>query len=160
MILVIFTVASLLMIAVALLTKRPKPEVEYEGNAELRKFYEAEGEPAGHRMRQLARAARLSMDHSESLVQQIEAVSHLHDERLVSDDYFGVFLTRKDNLVIERILIENEAEMLRPGSKDTLFAEASKMPRTEHKAPQRKKYFDEALYLKRKEILQEKLRAK
>ncbi|KAI5169326.1 hypothetical protein PAEPH01_0618 [Pancytospora epiphaga] len=158
MILAIFVVFSLLVIAIPILTRRRLPEADLSDNAELNKYYDMEGEQPVQLMRQLVKAARMSMDNSDYLVQKMESLSRLHDERLVSDDYFNSFIAKKDNLVIERIMIENEAEMLRPGSKDAIFAEAAKLPRQEHKASsQKKRYFDEAIYLKRRDILKGKL---
>lgn len=160
MIMVIFSIASILIVGAAVAMKRMNRKGAEIGNKELEIFYEMEDEPQAAQMRQLIKAARASADAKEAIEKKIESVSQLHDDKLVSDDYINGLTQASEELVIEKILIENEAEMLRPGARDTIFAEAARLPAQPKELASKKKSFDEALYIKRKEMLVGALRAK
>ena len=158
MFLVVVTLFSALILAAATAYSRRERKHVDTGNTELDAFYAMESEPSLVQMRQLTKAARCSLDGKRTLERQIQTLSMLHEEGLVSDGYYNDALRQDEELVVEKIIIEGDAEMLQPGSKDTIFADAAKLPSTE-KCAQKKKFFDEAPYLKKREIFMGKVSA-
>ncbi|KAI4291362.1 hypothetical protein PAPHI01_0636 [Pancytospora philotis] len=153
MILLILLAASGLIVAVAVYNKKTQSP-DSCGNPELEAFYDAEEVATALRLKKLLRAARYTIDSTELLEDKLESVTSMHKARLVSDEYYNGIASARDDLVIEKILIETEAEGLKAGARDALFSEASRLPRIRQDAAQKVKYFDEGIFLKRLAQLQ------
>lgn len=160
MIVVLFSIVSALIVAAALAARRGRHGPAERSSAELDLFYTMGDESVGVQMRQLTKAARAVTDAKESLSEAIETASPLHDDRLLSDEYYNFLVSQNEDLIVERIVIENEAEALRPGSKEAVFSDAARLPSGESRGSVRRKYFDEGLFLRKREMLMDKLRAR
>lgn len=156
MILAVVVLASALILAVSAVHSRRRKRHSGPENAELSLFDTMREEPVAAQLRQLAKAARLNLDAKQAVERRMPTIAALHEEGLVSDGYYSAHLRQEEELAVEKIIIEGEAEALRPGAKDTIFAEASRLPAAE-KPAKKKRLFDEALYLKKHELFMNKM---
>lgn len=144
--------ASLLLLLSKYISKSKKNTDSLDDeNTELDIFYSLENEPSLVQIRQLLKAARANMDANVSVESQLGPVKELYRDGLVSEKNYNNLLQKLEDISVEKILIENEAEMLRPGFKDTIFTEAAKLP-SQGKNYKKKKFFDETLFLKKRDI--------
>lgn len=159
MILLIFIIVSILVIIVKVIYSRKDSPTTDTGNIELGVFYSLEDKPAAARILQLSKAAAYNIQTKEELQNKTKIATTLFEERLVTDNYLRSLLNLDEELILEKIIIENEAETIKAGGRDVVFAEASKVPAYPN-AIKKKKYFDEGLYLKRREMFLSKLAPK
>ena len=134
----------------ALALRRKSRSGQTRTGAELDAYFATE-EPGEAQKRQLLRAARVLISESEQLEKKLEAVEWLHHERLVSEEYFRRHRATKDDLALDRMLIEGEIDFY--GTREAFFNEARKLPETKKHESQHR-WFDEKLYLKKREVMQ------
>lgn len=151
MILSVFTGIAVCILSMALLFKRHAKDTNTIQNEELDKYYEMCDEPASVQLRQLMNACKLHMTQARKLAKRLTTAHELYDSKLLSSKYYNRMLKEEQDLHVSRILLETEAEILKPDQKDQFFAEASKLPEKKQEPP--RKLFDEALYLKRRAVL-------
>lgn len=95
-------------------------------NEELEKFYLVSTEQPTLQTKQLLEAAKYTVKNLEKYAQESDIISNLYHERILSDEFFEQFKNIEQNLIVEKTIIENEAEMIKPGLKDQIFLEAKK----------------------------------
>lgn len=156
MILPIFLLISAGIIVTALLSPKKPQTTTASPNEELEAFYAADTQVPAQLLRQLMKAARVHISRALRLKQRMEVASQLCHEKLISSAYYERLVREDEDLALERFLIEDEAEGLQPGFKDHVMNEARRLP--EPAAPPKKRFFDEALYAKRAEVLMTALR--
>ncbi|KAI5150312.1 hypothetical protein ENBRE01_1422 [Enteropsectra breve] len=140
--------------------RRKSTEEPETSNTELLEFYNMSDSPVPVQMKQLLKAARFCITSIEALKNKLRSVVSLYEQRLVSDEYYNSILAQINELTLEKLLIEDEAEYLATGFKDSIFSEAMKMNYSEKAAENKKtRLIDESLYMKRLEMLQDGLRA-
>lgn len=161
MIVVISLVLSGILLVVAIVARKRRAHSEGVVNEELESYYSMAGEPIPKQLRQLVLAAKSMLKHAEQLSKDSETISELYDDRVISDGYFKRHKQAEEDLVIEKTIIENEADSLRPGSKDAIFSEAKKLLANESSSTNTvPKVFSEALFLKKQDSLTKDLRSR
>ncbi len=149
MILLIFVIISAGIIAMGFLRNCINTSGSDTGNKELATYYLMDKQSKSAKMEQLVKAAAFTLNNINE--QGLDVLNELAEERLVSSKYLKQVVDLEKELILERMIIKNEAEMLMPGSGNEIFDKARKIkiPKPE---PKRINMFDEKLYLKRKEI--------
>ncbi len=143
---------SILILAISIF-KKNSTSIETEVfNEELEKFYEMYAEPSNVQLKQLVLAAKTFLKNFTKISKTKDIVSNLYDDRIVSDKYYKKIKHTEDELIIEKTLIENEADCIKAGFKATVFYEANKILSTDHSVNSRKKLFDEADFLKKMDL--------
>ncbi|ELA41233.1 uncharacterized protein VICG_01722 [Vittaforma corneae ATCC 50505] len=160
MIILVSLFCSILIIGIGMLARSTTGDSPESSNEDLNKFYGMFAEPMSVQMKQLILAAKNTLKKLNVLAEEREVVSNLFEERVLSDEFFKRFRNAEEELVIEKTLIENEAEALRTGSKDQVFSEASKLLSVEILGTKKKRIFDEALFLKKQENLMKDLKSR
>lgn len=140
---------SSIILTIAFLVKRRNTKQADSNNEELDKFYEMFEEPVNVQLKQLTLAAKTTLRNISQLSREKEIASDLFEEQIVSDRFFSKFKAMEEELVVEKTLIENEAEFLKIGAKENIFSEANKLANTELLGSKKQKVFDEALFLKK-----------
>lgn len=159
MIIAISLVFSALLLVVAMATRRKKGDGGI-ANEELEIYYGMLAEPVPKQLRQLVLAAKSMMRRAEQLSRDSEIISRLYDDRVISDEYFRRHKDAEEDLLVEKTIIENEADSLRSGSKDAVFTEAKKFLASESSTKPLQKIFSEALFLKKQDSLSKDLRSR
>lgn len=159
MVLLFFIVLSAAVVLGRLLYNKLSDDGFNTNNPELEAFYSMSDETVSSQMRQLMRAAAHNMSAKDTTTEKIRSVSILCAERLVSDGYYKSFIRMDEELSVEKVIIETEAESLQPGSGELVFSEATKIKNSQT-ADKKKRMFDEALFLKRYEIFLNRLSGK
>jgi len=156
MILVISSTIALLLLGAAIITRAKESGATETINTELSMYYEMETNNVGELTRQLAKAAKISIMEFTEHLKKMEIIEKLHGEGLVSDGYYYGQLKYGQNLAIEKMMIENEAESIKEGYKDVVYNEARKINLG---SIEKKKvhYFDCELYNKRQEVIRERM---
>ncbi|KAM0680355.1 hypothetical protein GINT2_001411 [Glugoides intestinalis] len=149
-----------MILTIALLIKRRSPKQPESNNKELDKFYEMFEEPVGAQIKQLTLAAKTTLRNLSQLSKEKMVASRLFEERIVSDRFYNKFKSMEEELIVEKTLIENEADFLRAGAKESLFSEASKLANAELLGSKKQKIFDEALFLKKASNLSKDLHSR
>lgn len=157
MVIIIFALIFSTLILAFGITKRKKESDTSSRNTDLLIFYNSYGEPINQRVKYLIKAAKTLIDDGSKLSDKMGEITYLHDEKIVSDEYYNSIKNLEEELEIEKIMIENEAECLKSGFKEIIFSEAAKLPNSDLSRNKKLKLFDEALYLKRKEALMKDL---
>lgn len=134
-------------------------KTEHSSNRELEKFYSLGNEPVIVQSKQLVLAAKETLQKLNKIAELRESVSELFEEQVVSDRFFRKFRDAEEELIVEKTIVENEAEALRPGAKEQIFAEAGKSVNLEMLGSKKKQIFDEALFLKKQETLMKAFKA-
>lgn len=160
MIILVSLFCSILIIGVGIAARNATRNTSESSNEDLDKFYGMFAEATNVQMKQLIFAARNTLRKLNAHSEEREVVSNLFEERVLSDKFFKKFRDAEEELVIEKTLIENEAEALRVGSKDQVFSEASKLLGIEMIGTKKKRIFDEALFLKKQENLTKDLKSR
>lgn len=161
MIVVVSLALSAALMVVAIVARKRRAHFGGIANEELESYYGMPAEPIPKQLRQLVLAAKSMLRNAEQLSRDSEAISELYDDRVVSDSYFKRHKEAEEELVIEKTIIENEADSLRPGSRDAVFSEARKFLANE--LPSTKavpKIFSEALFLRKQDSLSKDLRSR
>ena len=159
MILFIFALLFSSIIVVIGILKRKYSTIETDiTNDELEKFYGMISESPSVQLRQLVLAVKTLLKNFAKISKEKETVSNLYDERIISDKYYKKLKTIEEELIIEKTLIENEADSIKQGAKDSVFFEANKLMNTENMTQQRKKLFDEGNFLKKQDLLKQKFK--
>lgn len=161
----IFVIISILIASTAIgtslyLKKKPKPFYGIR-NEELDKFYSMFNESSANQIKQLVLAAQTTMRNVKTLTEKSGIINELYNERLLSETYYKQFKSMEEDLVIEKTMIENEVDMLRPDFKEMVFAEAAKrMANDSIFKTKKQKMFDEALFLKKQDLLIKNLKSR
>lgn len=128
-------------------------------NEELNKFYEMFTETPNIQLRQLVLAAKTLLKNVETNSKDKESILNLYNERILSDKYYKRIRGIEEDLFVEKTLIENEAEAIKIGAKDSVFMEANKLLGTGSSSIQKLKLFDEAAFLKRQDSLRQGIKS-
>jgi len=154
MIVIISLFCSAAIIATGLLLRKRSHKLS-DSNEDLLKFYDLLDEPASVQLKQLVLAAGNTLRRLYAVSAEKEAMAVLFEERVLSEESFRRVSAAEEDLVIEKALIEDEADALRSGAGEQVFAEAGKHLGGE--SVKKRKVFDEALFLKKRENLRKDL---
>ena len=122
-------------------------------NKELEQFYGMFADSPAVQLRQLVLASKTLLRNFSIVSKDKDAILNLYNERVLSEACFKKTMALEEELVIEKTIIENEAESIKPGSKDSIFMEANRLFSSESFVIPKTKLFDEASFLKRQDAL-------
>lgn len=148
---------SFCLIFMSLMFKKSKKN-EFILNEELEKYYSIPYDQTNLKMKQLLEAAKHTIRQLEKYSDENKIITELYDDRVLSDDFFNKFKKIEENLIVEKTIIENEADLIKTGLKDFIFLEAKKQVLNQPKV-KGEKLFDETLFLKKIDILQKNLKS-
>lgn len=142
---------SITIIGIGLVLRKRRGKAQQSMNEDLEKFYELFAEPIAAQLKQLTQAARVTLSKHRSIVQERETVTELYEEGILGEESYQQVQVMEEDLVLEKAMIENEAEGLKNGGAEQVFSEAGRLGGVENK--KKKKVFDEALFLKKRDNL-------
>lgn len=153
LIIIISLICSALIILVSFFLKNKTTTSLNACNEDLNKFYSMFNEPVNVQLKQLILAAKSVIKRLNSLSKERETIVSLFEDRVLSDKFQKKYQDEEEELIIEKTIIENEAEQLKQGSQEQVFSEASKMVSYEMMGTKKKRIFDEGMFLKKRESL-------
>lgn len=154
MIVLICGIISILILSLSFILRKKTVADSFVKNEELDKFYSMYSEPVSVQMRQLILAAKTTLSNVRVLSKENDVISELYNDRVISENYYRKYKGIEEDLVLEKTIIGNESEMLKPGSKDFVFIEAKKILESESSSKKsQSKIFNDAQFLKKQDSL-------
>ncbi|CAD25281.1 similarity to TRANSLOCATION PROTEIN SEC66 [Encephalitozoon cuniculi GB-M1] len=133
---------------------RKKAPGDESPNLELEVYFlqKSEGASSSTLLKQLVKAAACFKERVMKLEKDMEVLGTLYEDRMISEEHWERVNEESKNCEVERICIESEANIIKPGYGEEIFKDASRVstigPR-KGKGPG-----DGTLYQKKKEVLE------
>lgn len=151
-------ILSSIIVGTSIALKSSSLDKDIVTNEELEKFYGMFSEPLNAQLHQLVLAGKTLLRNFAKISKDKDTIWNLYNERVISEKFYKKHKMIEEELIIEKSLIETEADSLRPGSKEGVFQEAGKLLSSENSGYQRTKLFDEAAFLKRQDLLRQNIK--
>lgn len=134
---------------------RRKMPIEENPNTELEMYFlqKSEGAPPSVLLKQLIKAAACFKERVMKLEKDMEILGTLYEDRMISEEHWERINEESKNCEVERICIESEANIVKPGYREEIFKDASKINITNTRKG-KSSGDNNALYQKKKEALE------
>ncbi|ADM11380.1 endoplasmic reticulum translocation complex subunit Sec66 [Encephalitozoon intestinalis ATCC 50506] len=142
------------------INKRKMP-AEENPNMELEMYFlqKSEGAASSVLLRQLVKAAACFKERVMKLEKDMEILGVLYEDRMISEEHWERVNEESKNCEVERICIESEANIIKPGYGEEIFKDASRISTVN--AKKGKSLGDgNSLHQKKKEVLELELMRK
>lgn len=147
--------ALIVSLSMARRMRGSRRESEEHGNQELEMYFvlKNEGVSGAVLAKQLVKAATCFRERIAELERDLDILGVLYEDRMIGEEHWERMNEDSRCCEVEKMCIESEANMVRPGFGDEVFREAGRAA-----APSKKKSVgDNSFYLKKKEVLEAEL---
>lgn len=137
-----------------------KRVVEERPNLELEMYFalKSGGASASTLIKQLVKAASSFRDKALELEEDLEILGMLYEDRMIGEEHWNRLNESSRDCELEKMCIESEANILKPGYGDTIFKDASRNSNTSVKKSKGTR--DNMLHMKKREVLEAELMKK
>jgi translocation protein SEC66 len=162
MIILVATSLSLLMITLSYMRRNRMKPSSPEQNEELETYFmlRANGASTQQQTRQLLKAAVSIRERLLELEEEMEPLNRLHEERMIGEEHWERVNAEIKRLELEKMYVESEADLIKPGFGNDVFREAAKSSSTGSLRKRSKRSGEPSLHAVRKEALEAELMKK